>query len=127
MFLPACLTRSAPAAAAARAPGLLTSSAVGPAMNSTSPAMSSAATTHDIPVLAGWLNDTAIECAVAPADADAEGEGDFDPDGDAEGDDPDPDVDPEPDVDVCFGAPVWLATSSAALSVSSLSDCGNGR
>ena len=120
--------RAAPAAA--RAPGLLTSSAVGPAMSSTRPARSRASTTHDIPVESGWLNDTATECAVAPADADAEGEGEGDFDEDAEGDDdpePDPDPDLDPDPDVFFGLPVWLSTSSAALSVCWRSDCGNGR
>jgi len=130
MVLPTCLALSAPAPAAARAPGLLTSRAVGPAMSSTRPARSRASTAHDVPVESGWLNDTGMECAVAPGDADAEGdgEGDFDVDDvdDVDDPDPDPDLDPDPDVDVFFGLPVWLSTSSAAFSVSSRSDCGNG-
>ena len=45
-------------------------------MSSTSPAIRSASTTHDMPVVSGRLNDTMTEWAVALADLDdVDGEG----------------------------------------------------
>jgi hypothetical protein len=89
-------------------------------MSSTIPAIRSASTTHDMPVVSGRLNDTMTEWAVALADFD-----DVDGDGDGDGDfvgDADADADA-----FGFGSPVWSSTSVAALSVCARSDCGSGR
>ena len=93
-------------------------------MSSTIPAIRSASTTHDMPVVSGRLNDTMTERAVALADLDdVDGDGDGDGDGDFVGD---ADADADPDA-FGFGLPVWSSTAVAALSVCARSDCGSGR
>jgi hypothetical protein len=113
---PARLSLRRPVPTAARAPGLPKASAAGPLMSRTRPAMSSASTTQDMPLVSGRLNDTMTEWAVASPDGDGDGD-DYLGDGDADAD----------GFGFGFGSPVWSSTSVAALSVCSRSDCGSGR